>query len=342
MAKLVILLAGLHKTATTSIQRACVANQDKLQEAGLIIPLTSHEVDNAGNHSNMLHLMFREAPHRAGTMGQFSQHAPAEAARAKRQRRAGFAAKLQRTQRDVVLMAEGVSTFSAAELGDMKAWFAEHGRDVRLVCHVRHLGSWLNSMVAQRVVAGPRLSLAAALDEFVQRGSLVRHRIENLREVFADAEFYSHEQAARHAGGPAGFFFEKLGAAAPKALATARANEGNSEIAVRAMSILNEKFGRYLPDGSPNAKILDEQALPLRRIGGEKFVLRAHDVTPLLPLIEAENQWLKEALGPGFHDGQLSYSPEPFAWTKEHMEQLAPALAGLPAEARSWVVERLK
>ena len=71
MKRQLILYAGLHKTATTSIQETCAANLRKLRKAGLVYPMMTREGQQESNHTTPLTWAFREAPHRAGLSKQF-------------------------------------------------------------------------------------------------------------------------------------------------------------------------------------------------------------------------------------------------------------------------------
>lgn len=193
MGKQVILLAGLHKTATTSIQRACAANQGKLLAQGFAYPL----IAGRPNHSAHF-MMFRASPNQSAVNPRLRGMTQPLTPELRALARENFAANLANMPHQQVFVAESVSLFTVDELAEMKYWFEENGRRVRLLCSVRQLRPWIDSMVAQRVNAGPRLSIAEVVDEFVSMGSLVQQRLENLRMVFPDAEFFSFDRSVRH------------------------------------------------------------------------------------------------------------------------------------------------
>src|SRR5256885_13241342 len=84
MPKQLILLAGLHKTATTSIQKTCEANQAILHKAGLAFWATRPSLqpdsapaeidDGAGqtNHTLLLSAAFKRRMDRSGLVGQLN------------------------------------------------------------------------------------------------------------------------------------------------------------------------------------------------------------------------------------------------------------------------------
>lgn len=337
MPKQLILLAGLHKTATTSIQRSCAANQKALFKAGYAYPTLSGpgEAGHA-NHTALLN-WFRRDPSRAGLLGQFRWNNVDM-----RQREtvlAEFAGSMEKLPADMVLAAEGVSLFGAEELTAMKDWFGHRGWEIRIVCHVRHLGSWIHSMIAQRVTSGIALSIAAAVDEYRQYRGIVRRRIETMRQVFPEAEFYSHEAAVRHPSGPVGFFLHNAGIVVAGPVRYVRANEGSSDAATRLVSVVNEKFGRFDAASSSNPAFFDNQGFidGAKAIGGRKFTLRPAEAAPIVPLLQADNEWLKESLGDQFHDPNIAFVEREPDWTPEALAQAARVIATLPPRVRDWV-----
>ena len=338
--KQLVLLAGLHKTATTSIQKTCGANIGWLHRAGFSYPEVGfgYEGRKEANHTRLLNALFRHEPHKYGLQSQFvmTKESPRSAVEAGR---ADFAKTLEPLRR-MLLAAEGVSLFSATELQGMKDWLAGIGWETQVFCHVRHLSGWMNSMIAQRVTSAIALSIPQAIDEYVQYGSIVRRRIENLRQVFPDARFYSHEAAIRHPGGPVGAFFENAGIRSGERIRYLRANEGSSEPATRFISLVYERFGRYTPAGEPNPQgyVPQEFLDAVRKIQGHKFRLRPDEAGPLMPMLQADNEWLRQTLGEDFHDPGLAFDDHPCDWTSVALAELKGVLAEVPKPVRQWVV----
>ena len=335
--KQLILLVGLHKTATTSIQQTCAANQKALFKAGYPYPTLSGRVDGGlSNHTSILN-WFRRDPSRAGLMGQFKwadvdmRHREVVLDQ--------FASVFDRLP-NLVLAAEGVSLFSVDELASMKGWFEARGWQIRLVCHIRRLGSWINSMIAQRVTSGIALPIGMAVDEYCQYQGIVRRRIETIRHVFPQAEFYSHEQAVQHPLGPVGFFLHNMGIVIDGPVRFVRANEGSSDLATRLVSVVNEKFGRYDAAGVPNPDFHDSQLFvdALKKIEGRKFGLRPSEASPILPLLRADNEWMKETFGDQFHDGNIVFHEREVDWTADALTRTGNILATLPPRVRDWLL----
>lgn len=342
MNKQVILLAGLHKTATTSIQATCFAHQKLLREAGFFYPGVSVEGTPDANHSFVLKELFRKSPNRRGLAGQFAGGDKTGAPIGQERRRERFAAGLAQQPGRLLLAAEGVSVFSEEELRGMKEWFANNGLSLRVICNVRHLSGWIQSMVAQRVVGMMGMTISEAVREFADFGGIVRPRIEAIRRTFPEAEFYSHEASLRHPAGPVGFFFDVIGFQTP--LTPVRANEGRSDAATRTVSLINEQFGRSKWLGSPDdlEKYLRGEGLrAMRALPGPKFMLTRGEVEPIFGMLEQENKWLRDTLGDDFHDGRMQFEGSAKTWTPESIEIFSRSLARLAPAVQAWVGQNL-
>lgn len=336
MTRQLTLLAGLHKTATTSIQQTCAANIPLLRAAGLTYFTYRYDNEWQSNHTRMLNGMFKREPHKLGLRGQFIDRlAPEPGSREKL--RAQVERSLGEAQH-LLVAAEGVSMLDVRELRALKDWFSQRGFRIRLLCHVRHLSGWAHSIVSQRVTSPIRMTIPAVIEEFRQHGSVLRGRISNLREVFPEAEFVSHEHAVQHPQGPVGFFFQNIGFTPPAGLKFVRANEGRSDCATRVLSIVNEKFGAYDGAGHHHPRKFRGEAFDqLMKVGGRKFMLRQDEAAPIIGLLNAENEWLRETLGKEFHDEALEFNEPGWQWNPQTMAQLAPAVAAMPPPVRSWV-----
>ena len=341
--KRLILLAGLHKTATTTIQLTCANNQRALMDAGLFYPMGLEINDRQyANHTTALLVLFGRPPF-SGVRRLGGELERGDIAAMVQQLRAKFTERLEKVQAGMVLAAESVSTYTVEELEGMRGWFEARGWEMEVICHVRRLSAWISSMIDQHVTGQYRLSIDAAVAEFVHVQGVVRPRIENLRSVFPDAKFFSHETAVKHPQGPAGFFFDTIGVPL-KQDAVVEANKGRSDCATRAISLLNEKFGMFDAHGEfnpryrPGKNFLDK----LKAIEGPRFALTRSDVEPLLPLLVAENEWLLQTLGPEFHDKELAFPEAPTCqWTEPRAAQLRAAIAAMPEDAREWMTANL-
>ena len=335
--KRLVLLAGLHKTGSTSIQRTCVANQQLLRSNGIsyfpeMLIDGKLTTQGNGNHTRLLRVLFRRS-----TIYQFQRGGQKAYEDRSAKVRAGVKELLQRADGDAVVMAaEVVSTFTPAELGDMKSFFHECGFDVSLICCVRKPLEWLTSMVAQRAIGerGPRLTIEAAIQEFVSAGGIIAPRVQALAGTFPDTDFYSFDAAIHHGFGPVGCFLAKIGIEADEALVIVKANEGKSAHAVRLHSWINQAVG---PRGASKQHDAFYTALPDRcpalwAIPGAKFSLLEGEVAPLLSILINENNWLRNRFGQGFYDGTLVLGKGPVLLDAEQKRMLAEMAAtiGMP------------
>ncbi len=318
MSRRLILLAGLHKTGTTSLQRNCAAQAELLARAGLFYP---PDLDSSGrfvsggngNHGQLFRACFK-------TGGVFwDGNAGGEVGRDEHARQTALLRQALREllenqgSRQILMSAEGVSTMSLAELGDLKAWFNGQDIEVDLVCVVRRLSSWLNSMVAQKVAGrrGPRLTLDLALQGF--SGGLVQPRIETLRTVFPEARFFSFEVVSAQSGGLNRFLFELLDMEASRSFEAIRTNEATSHHGTGLHSMINTVIGSRYKDPATDLRYarLYETHQRLWSIPGVKFRCQASAVAPLMERIHTENRWLREQFGSDFFDADLQFEPAP-------------------------------
>jgi hypothetical protein len=228
------------------------------------------------------------------------------------------------------MVAEGVSSFSAEEMRDLRDWFQEKGWSIRVICFVRHLSSWLHSMVAQRVTGQRFMDIEEAVAEFAAAGGLVRPRIENLREVFPDAAFESFERGIQHPQGVVGRFLDAAGVPPLPGLKLVRANEGRSDGATRLISATRQALAPGRVDADRTAQEAEDATIlaQLARLPGAKFRLRRDEIAPLLPQLAAENEWLKATFGDDFHDPAPDFADTPSPWDDESLERVAQILSG--------------
>jgi hypothetical protein len=338
-----ILLTGLHKTGTTSLQATCQANVQALRAAGVFYPLLSPAAEGLGgraaNHSRAVGPAFKRQMMRVG--GEFrgdALHSSNPNLRAHRDR---LLSKLREAGGlDVLLVAEGVSNFSAVELEDLRQWLTDAGFEVRTYCCIRKPVQWLHSLVAQRCFGefAPRLTIDAAVNEFVRAASIVRSRVDRIERAFPQTVFMDFESSARHAAGPTGRFLELLGVDTTdwKLL---RVNTGGSDHAVRLSSCINAAIGHRMqkPGNQEFYLGLDRNHPMLRRIPGPKFQLRLSEAGPLLSLLESENEWLKVRFGDGYFETAIKFDSEPPRLTHEQRTFVEEHLTGMAEPTASIV-----
>jgi hypothetical protein len=341
MSRELILYVGLHKTASSSIQATCAANQSLLRAKGFAYPIfTMEDGEKQANHTRILRNLFRRAPDRIGLDGVIAAGHGTWTRTEREKVKAGLAATLLSSNGRAILAAEGMSTYSFEELTAAREWLISSGFEPRVICHVRHLSSWLNSMIAQRVSGQLGLTIAEAIQELVRAGGLVKPRIEVVRSVFPGAEFFSHETAVAHRHGPAGFFLETAGVEDFTGMKWKRANDGASELAVRTRSLVNERFGRARWQGPVDAyHRFTSQAgvLAIQDLPGPKFKLLESEAQPLMNLIASENAWLLEKFGQALHDPDPAFPREPIKVPTEATARLKAAVDLCESELKEYL-----
>ena len=319
-----MLLAGLHKTGTTSVQRALAAHARHLLAAGWSYPTIRsihHDrfVVQQDNHSWLLRSVFRNASVpflRSALQGLDKILAPED-------------------RRNLLLVAEGVSTMAVPDLQRMRQRFEAAGFDVEVHCCVRVVGDWLNSAVAQKVYGqtSPRLTLPAAIANIAATGAVVRGRIETLVKAFGEVRFFDFASAVGHEYGPAGYFLERIGIPVPPDLPVLRANEGGSDLMVRLHDAINRHMGPRHASGDADLfyGTLRSWHPQLFASRGPRFSLRHHEVAPLISMLEQENQWLGTTFGATCHQPALVFPGGQFgidAADEDFLRELGSALPG--------------
>lgn len=342
MAKEIVLWAGLHKTGSTSIQLTCGANASRLRDAGVIYPVTHYNGRATANHSEMLSILFKQDTARFGPDRQYAVDDARAAilAQARRPLGAHLARTIAQAPGRVLLVAESVSVLHPPELRALRDWLDGFGCSWRIICHTRRLASWLDSVIAQRVTGPMRLTLAAAIREVQAAQGAMRPRLQALQQVFPELEVHSHEAAAAHPNGPVGFVFEQLGIS-QEGMLFRRANARRSAAAVRVMSVVNERFGRFDEAGRPHPAHFNEAAAlrALRSLPGPAFELTRPEAAPVLPLLEQENAWMRERYGEHFADPVLALALTDAPVLLD--AALVQALEACPPQVAGWVRSRV-
>jgi hypothetical protein len=324
--KEVILLVGLNKTGTQSLQATCVANRRAIHRAGIFYPFLAPK---DGNHNPLIEAMF----------GVPFFGSPA----AREEKRAGmrkwFDEGLSGVQKKrLLLVAIEAAWLSREQLADLKKWFADRGWAVKVIVNVRHLSTWVHSMVAQRVVGRRRMTIAAALEEFVN-GGLIRPRLENLQSVFPDTEVRSYEEALEHPQGPQAAFLGSLGVDT-SSVHFERVNERASDCAVRALSAFNEQIGPQDATEGIAERLAVSKAL--RGLPGQKFILQAGEVPePVIRRVAEERAWIAATLGPKFQGPTLQLADGRQEWPEEARRRLVKIAKACTPRAQEAMAARI-
>ncbi len=283
----VILHTGLHKTATSSIQRTLANNRDVLCANGIHYGhFTNCNGLDQVNHSLPLRICFSEKYHqhtyfKTNTLDH-------------EQERERFWSELNlnlETLQTVVFSGEGISKLSRVELMQLRVFFEERAFAIRPICFVRSPYSMTCSSRQENIKAG--------------RKEQNRHEksmpiVRRLRSVFPEMQFRSFQQACRHEKGPVGFFLDNVGLGALGDIQYHKANKGLSDQAVRLILGINEIMPALLGKQRASRKMHD--TLPFWHIPGEKYLLLESEFAQVEKAIREENSEMCSDLGSEYCD----------------------------------------
>ena len=297
MRKLII-NAGLHKTATTTIQRACFDNIKKLKDFNLNYPVFQTRAGLELNQSPIIHAMFSHD--NKDILCAFDQ-------------------LINSTSQDLLIVAEGVSNLTVDGLINLKSYFESRDFFIEVHIYIRPISSWINSFTSQRVwgPSGPRNTISHTLNEFLE-GGIIKYRVEAIDDLFDNFKVHKFTDAISHPQGPAGHFFNEINVSLPMNTSGSY-NIGGSDCMVRLLNEINQLVGNR--EHSKESQLfhgrLYSKFPKLQTSLGEKFHLRTSEVTPLLPMIINENKWLKDRFGEEFYEDEFKFSNEPFMLSDE-------------------------
>ncbi len=293
--RVVYLHAGLHKTATSSLQATCKANRAALLAQGVCYPLF-HCVENGrrgiDNHSIPLRTAFNAAgrPYHISTLWRL-QDLPSVSA-AYRHTLEQVLAEHDR----VLLSGEDVSAMALEDLRDLVACLQGAGATVLPVACVRspysHHCSAIQHALRRAVKGrGPMVP--------VTRFKSQLPKVRLLQQVFGEAiTFLPFRQACAEPQGPVAAVLRRC-AIDPAPLRLLRSNEGCSNVHFR--QVWRELAEPAAQAWSPEQR---QQRLELLRSSdaGPKFALTAAEVDALRERLDAENQAFRQWLGDAFCD----------------------------------------
>ncbi|TGD71363.1 hypothetical protein E4634_19015 [Mangrovimicrobium sediminis] len=319
MNRQLILHMGFHKTGTTSIQKACRINAQRLGEAGIYYPEFVFEgVQYNRNHSIPVYSMFSERPEEF-PRNLLIGHDVIAANTCFRQQ---LEQALHCSESRLVLSGEAISLLSAVELTSLKQFVEAAGWEVRAVVYLRRPATFFSSWFAQRSRLGDDPAKTNEAQKIIERVSAVR-------SVFPAVEFYSFEQVCEQHGSSVRHFFRLLDLPDELADAADWLNRSPSTQAVRLMQSISAEYPSIVRGKKSPYRNRNDTA-PLLKVSGEKFRFNQGELVEVLPQIEQLNGWLLENLGPEFCDTDGVPEPGDCAWSDRQLDELAGALPGLP------------
>lgn len=298
--KEIILHVGLHKTATSSIQRSLA---DKLCQK----LLTSNEVLYPKswplNHSIPVYSVFSDEPEK--------YHINVRKKLTRDQvikLNSGYLRKIEeevasKNPSKLIISGEDISYLSVQSLQSLRDYLLTTFNPslIRVVVYVRNPVS-LSISKMQEVIKNGHHTMESALSiDLNSKEHSIKKRLIDIEQVFSrgNTEVYTFEDAVKDSNGPVGHFLSVIGFNKPKETAKfhiERSNEGLSLLAVNIISFINHKYPLF-KDGVINEPRQNGDILPLTMLKGEKFDLTSRIKKELLHTYHDELIWLNDHCG---------------------------------------------
>ena len=326
--KEIILHAGFHKTATSSIQITCSENQDKLEKLGFYYPIFNLKERQIPNHSLPLHSIFCQ---RVKRTKEIHSSLKVDNEEAKAIYSEQLYQLLGQQKEKIILSGEGISALNCTELTALKEKMESYGYRLQPIVFVRSPLSFMTSMVQERIKNGHYKKIAT------NRKTLI-DKIENLKAVFPQTKFFPFSEACKHEGGPVGFFLEKIGISSYRSFDLSRRNDSYSNEAIRLVEYINDNCPFYI-DNKPNPIRSFGDLRTFQRVKGNKFKLNKEQFENFKDVIEQENEYLKANFGKPFYDINLNtykYDLDD-SLSDEQIKQLKPIVSKLNSSLQETV-----
>lgn len=283
---------GLHKTGTTSIQRAMFANRKLLQKEKSI-----HYPDFAPNHGKVIYSLFTRDPLKYG-VNLKSGHDSEEKIR---QHNARMQQKIENGLRDqkcrkVVFSGETISALGRNGIGKLKAFLEPFASNPKIIVYVRDPIGFATSRLQQSIKG------KHTLDEFEELPPmpLYRERIIPFMDSFGreNVIIRSFNEAIRKPEGLVGDFLEAIGEE-PEYQSKLKQFHSNTSLSLEAVLMLNhaQKERPKVVDGAFSEQRGSRESSLFRSIPGTKFALSRSMCERVLKESDEDLQWLREQMG---------------------------------------------
>jgi hypothetical protein len=258
MTKELYLHLGLHKTASTSFQATCKANQASLSAQNITYPLFRCEQANKediSNHSIPLFSLFSGKAHKYHINIRWGVSDPVAA-------NASYMAQLNdilANSEKVILSGEDIGVLDKGGLSRLIDVVSKYNFTIIPFALVRDPYSFMNSAYQQMIKDGyynPLISLGALAESNVNADLIIPSRIksiENILNAFGDSiRFYPFHSACEYNGGPVLYLLDVICRVQNLSPITiCRTNESRSNLWTRLQNQINRLAPVFL-DGKLN------------------------------------------------------------------------------------------
>ena len=327
--KRVIIHAGFHKTATTSIQETCAINKDELAERGFYYPIFNLDHRVITNHSIPFYSLFSSEPEKYHINVRWEVNY--QEANKKYEEQLNHI--LKQKHEKIIISGEDISKLSQLELEIMRKKIQSYGYDIRLIAVVRSPLSSINSSMQEIVKNGYFIENinqntkdinkdTKGINQALNKSRIIT-KIKTIESVFPEAEFFSFKDLCQHKYGPVGHFFEIVGVTDFSNLEFLRVNNSISDQATRLIAFINKEQPLFI-NGKINPFRRDQDTYHIHKLKGDRFQLQEHELNQLRDGIERANQYLLAKFNLSFCDEKpyFSLNKQGNNWSDEQVEQL--------------------
>ena len=314
----VIIHAGFHKTATTSIQKTFAKNRKQLEKLGFYYPLFYLDDRLIDNHSMPFSSLFMSNPEQYHMNARWK----VDANEANQQYEQQLNDILQKKLNKILISGEGISHLTESEISRMIEKIYSYGHSIRLIIFVRSPFSYLTSFMQQQIKGGISIEKA--------NYSSTKSKIEKFISIFPETEFYSFQESCKHNHGPIGYFLNLIGVKNYSEIEFVHSNSNRSisNQSARLISYINEKQPFFI-NKKVNPFRYQGDIWSLYQYQGNKFKLTNNETKRFRTVLDKDNEYLSEELGVEFCDQKpyvtLGESYKNY-WSQEELEKLKIAI----------------
>lgn len=299
--KKLILHIGLHKTATSTIQRSCYENRDLLKEQGFTYPYFKCSGELEVNHSHTFYSGFAENPRqypmnikkgfvKKKNIEKLNQNLLKE-----------FEQQCLNAQ-NVIISGEDISALSSDGLSALKEYFERFDFNIKVMCYVRKPYLHLCSRIQQKI----RMGYGILKDNgYLQLPLSQANRINNAKKIFNDIQFYSFDAIIQNGIDPFRHFLKNININEIETFITVIENRGIGNLSTR---LYNHLFFKY-PIIKRNVMNSRRHNIPIVNFDNEKFNMTKEELHAAEAFLNMENLRIKEILGEHFCDSEYKIIP---------------------------------
>lgn len=299
MTKQIILHMGFHKTASTSIQFTLASNREILLKSGFFYPDFKIGETGFNNHSIPLRSIFQPDLNPKDILDY-------------NQKKSIFTSLLDsylQSNQSLIISGEDISFFSLKNLQNFKATLENHHFQIRPIVFIREPVSNFSSAI-QETFKSTKNTIGNIIKKYKPTSLL---KMNNLKKIFPQIEFYSFDQACAHLNGPVGFFIQLLGLD-HSLFEIHKVNESISMPAARLFNVLSEYNNISLEDNLDSVRSNKDKRL-ISSIKGPKFTLLKSEIEPHYKNFLAEREAIEKNTNVVFSSSpSLESYTELFTW----------------------------